>query len=150
MKDDQRFMALALEQARQAYQAGEVPIGAVLTIRGRVIAQDHNRTEELEDPTAHAEILCLSAATAFLRSKYLRSATLYVTLEPCPMCAGALAWAQIGRLVYAAPDPERGFTRYQPGLLHPRTRWEQGPFAEEALALLQHFFRTKRRSTSRN
>lgn len=149
MKDDQHFMALALAQARQAYQLGEVPIGAVLVIEGRVIAQDHNRTETLQDPTAHAEMLCLSAATEFLRAKYLRRATLYVTLEPCPMCAGALAWAQIGRLVYAAADPERGFTRYQPPLLHPRTQWQQGPFTEEALALLQTFFRSKRRPPSK-
>lgn len=146
MNSDQHFMKLALEEAHQAYHTGEVPVGAVLVVRRRVIARDHNRTEELQDPTAHAEMLCLSAATAFLRSKYLRSATLYVTLEPCPMCAGALAWAQIGRLVYAAPDPDRGFSRYQPALLHPRTRWEQGPFADEALELLQRFFRNRRRS----
>lgn len=137
-------MRIALQEARKALAAGEVPIGAVLVMEHQLLARDHNRTEQLKDPTAHAEILCLTAATTHLRSKYLPEATLYVTLEPCPMCAGALAWAQIGEIVYAAPDPKRGFSRHTPSLLHPRTRVRLGPFAEEALALLQHFFQLRR------
>ncbi len=137
-------MRIAIQEAHAALAAGEVPVGAVLVLEGAIIARDHNRTEQLCDPTAHAEILCLTAATSHLRSKYLRKATLYVTLEPCAMCAGALNWAQIGEVVFAAPDPERGFSRYTPSLLHPRTVWRQGPFGEEALALLQRFFRERR------
>lgn len=137
-------MGLALRQAEAAFEANEVPIGAVLVIDGKVIAQDHNRVEELQDPTAHAEILCITAATSALRSKYLRHATLYVTLEPCPMCASAAAWSQLGEIVYAARDPERGFLRYAPSLLHPRTVLRQGPYAEEALRLLKAFFHMRR------
>lgn len=138
-------MRLALQEAQTAYQEGEVPVGAVLVIENQIINRDHNRTEQLHDPSAHAEMLCITAATSHLRSKYLRQATLYVTLEPCPMCAGALAWAQIGEVVFAAPDPERGFSRYTPSLLHPRTRLRQGPLAAEAMELLQRFFRERRR-----
>lgn len=137
-------MRIALQEAHRALEEGEVPIGAVLVVGPHLLARDHNRTEQLKDPTAHAEMLCLTAATTHLRSKYLPDATLYVTLEPCPMCAGALTWAQIGEIVYAAPDPQRGFSRHTPSLLHPRTRVRRGPFAEEALTLLRHFFQLRR------
>ncbi|MCX7607410.1 MAG: nucleoside deaminase [Bacteroidia bacterium] len=144
MREDSYYMRLALAEAQEAYREGEVPVGAVLVMRGEVVARDHNRTERLKDPTAHAEILCLTAATHRLGAKYLPEAVLFVTLEPCPMCAGALAWAQIGEVVYAAPDPERGFSRYVPSLLHPRTQWRQGPLQEESLTLLRRFFRERR------
>lgn len=144
MKGDEYFMRLALRQAEAALEANEVPIGAVLVIEGKIIAQDHNRVEELHDPTAHAEMLCITAAVSALRTKYLPHATLYVTLEPCPMCAGAAAWSQLGAIVYAARDPERGFLRYTPSLLHPRTVLRQGPYAEEALSLLKAFFHMRR------
>ncbi|MCS7154001.1 MAG: nucleoside deaminase [Bacteroidia bacterium] len=137
-------MRLALEEAHAAYAEGEVPIGAVLVLGDEVIARDHNRIEQLSDPTAHAEMLCLTAGTSYLRSKYLPQAALYVTLEPCPMCAGAMGWAQLGKVVFAARDPERGFLRYTPSLLHPKGKWYQGPFGEEALELLQRFFRERR------
>jgi tRNA(adenine34) deaminase len=145
MTAEEKYLRIALEEAQKAYEEGEVPVGAVLVMEGRILARDHNRTEQLQDPTAHAEILCLTAVTHDLQAKYLPTAALYVTLEPCPMCAGALAWAQVGELVYAAPDPERGFSRYHPSLLHPRTRWRQGPLGEEALYLLQRFFRERRK-----
>ncbi|MCS7296595.1 MAG: nucleoside deaminase [Bacteroidia bacterium] len=141
MKEHEYFMRLALAEAEAAYREGEVPVGAVLVIKKEVIARDHNRTEQLMDPTAHAEMLCLTAAVTHLRSKYLRQATLYVTLEPCAMCAGALGWSQIGQIVFAVRDPERGFTRYAPSLLHPKTRWCEGPCASESQTLLQRFFR---------
>ncbi len=144
MKSPEYWMRKALELAEAAAAMQEVPVGAVLVCGEELIAADHNRTESLCDPTAHAEILCLTAATAVLRSKYLRSCTLYVTLEPCAMCAGALAWAQIGALTYAASDPLRGFTRYQPSLLHPKTIVQGGLFADEARRFLQRFFQDRR------
>lgn len=144
MNWEEHFMRIALAEAKAALTAGEVPIGAVLVMEGEILAKDHNRTEALSDPTAHAELLCISAATASLGAKYLPAATLYVTLEPCAMCAGALAWARVGEIVFAAPDPLRGFLRYQPSLPHPRTRWRQGPFGEEALQLLRRFFHERR------
>ncbi|MCS7162736.1 MAG: nucleoside deaminase [Bacteroidia bacterium] len=144
MKGDEYYMRLALEEAERARASGEVPVGAVLVVEERIIARDHNRTEQLCDPTAHAEMLCLTAACTALQSKYLAHATLYVTLEPCAMCAAALGWAQIGGLVYGASDPQKGFTRYTPALLHPRTRVRQGLLAEAAQYLLQEFFRSRR------
>ncbi|MEN2992669.1 MAG: nucleoside deaminase [Bacteroidia bacterium] len=144
MRDDEYYMRLALEEAERAWALGEVPVGAVLVVEQRIVAKDHNRTEQLRDPTAHAEILCLTAACSALQSKYLPQATLYVTLEPCAMCAAALGWAQIGHLVYGASDPQKGFTRYMPPLLHPRTRIRQGILAEAAQYLLQEFFRSRR------
>ena len=145
MRDHLYWMQKALALALEAAQAGEVPVGAVLVCGDTLIAADHNRTETLQDPTAHAEILCITAATSHLRSKYLRDCTLYVTLEPCPMCAGAIAWAQIGTLVYGAPDPERGFSRFHPSLLHPKTRVHRGVLADEARILLQRFFQERRK-----
>ena len=114
MDSDERYMREALREAQAAGAEDEVPIGAVVVCRGRIIARGHNMTERLHDPTAHAEMIALTAATEALAGKYLDECTLYVTVEPCPMCAAALCWAQLGRLVYAAPDPRRGYSRFSP------------------------------------
>ncbi len=145
VQSDTYFMRQALAEAQRAYESGEVPVGAVMVSEGRIIARAHNQTEQLTDVTAHAEILALTAASNHLGSKYLPTCTLYVTLEPCVMCAGALAWAQLGRLVYGASDDKRGFMRYGgKNLLHPKTRVEMGVLEEEAMRLLKAFFRAKR------
>ncbi len=145
VQSDTYFMQQALAEAQRAYESGEVPVGAVIVSEGRIIARAHNQTEQLTDVTAHAEILALTAASNHLGSKYLATCTLYVTLEPCVMCAGALAWAQLGRLVYGASDDKRGFMRYGgKNLLHPKTRVEMGVLEEEAMRLLKAFFRAKR------
>lgn len=142
--EDERYMQMALAQARMAAESGEVPVGAVLVAGGRVITKTHNQTELLCDPTAHAEMLALTSACNHFQSRYLTEATLYVTLEPCPMCAAALFWAQAGRVVWAAPDEKRGFLRHSPDLLHPVTRREMGLLAVEAAELLTQFFRERR------
>lgn len=136
---------MALEQAQAALQEGEVPIGAVVVCKGRVIARAHNLTERLNDPTAHAEMQAITAATEYLGGKYLADCTLYVTVEPCPMCAAALAWAQIPRIVYGADDPRRGYSLFSPSLLHPRTQVSKGILAGECASLMKEFFREKRR-----
>lgn len=136
---------MALEQAQAALQEGEVPIGAVVVCKGRVIARAHNLTERLNDPTAHAEMQAITAATEYLGGKYLADCTLYVTVEPCPMCAAALAWAQIPRIVYGAGDPRRGYSLFSPSLLHPRTQVSKGILAGECASLMKEFFREKRR-----
>lgn len=136
---------MALEQAQAALQEGEVPIGAVVVCKGRVIARAHNLTERLNDPTAHAEMQAITAATEYLGGKYLADCTLYVTVEPCPMCAAALAWAQIPRIVYGAGDPRRGYSLFSPSLLHPRTQVTKGILAGECASLMKEFFREKRR-----
>ena len=141
---DERFMREALREAQAAGQDNEIPIGAVIVCRGKVIARGHNMTEMLHDPTAHAEMIALTAATEALGGKYLTDCTLYVTVEPCPMCAAALNSAQIGRIVYAADDPKRGYTLYSPSLLHPRTEVESGLLSEECSSLVSSFFRKKR------
>ena len=141
---DEHFMKEALKEARLAAEAGEVPVGAVVVAHNQIIARGHNQTEHLKDVTAHAEIIALTAAAHYLDSKYLGDCTLYVTLEPCVMCAGALQWAQLGRLVYGAPDDKRGFMRYGKTLLHPRTKVEFGVLAEACAGLLQAFFRERR------
>ena len=142
--NDQEYMQLALEQARRAESMGEVPIGAVIVSRGRILGRGHNMTERLTDTTAHAEMVSITAATEAIGGKYLTDCTLYVTVEPCPMCAGALNWAQIGRIVYGAIDPRRGFSLFTPSLLHPRTEVTAGVLADECTALMQDFFRAKR------
>jgi len=119
--DDVRYMKMALDEASLAFEQGEVPVGAVVVCRGRVIARAHNLTETLTDVTAHAEMQAITAAANYLGGKYLSECTLYVTVEPCIMCAGALGWAQLGRLVYGAPDDKRGYQRFAPQALHPRT-----------------------------
>ncbi len=141
---DIKYMREALAQARQAGEQGEIPIGAVIVCGGRVIARAHNLTETLNDPTAHAEMLSITAATDYLGGKYLSECTIYVTVEPCPMCAAALAWAQIGRIVYGAADPKRGFSLFTPSLLHPRTTVQQGILADECGTLVSEFFKARR------
>ncbi len=144
MEDDGRYMQEALREARAAGAEDEVPIGAVVVCRGRIIARGHNMTERLHDPTAHAEMIALTAATEALGGKYLDACTLYVTVEPCPMCAAALCWAQLGRLVYGAPDPRRGYSLFSPSLLHPRTEAASGVLADECAALVKDYFKSKR------
>ena len=137
-------MKEALREAEAARSEGEVPIGAVVVARGRVIARGHNMTERLHDPTAHAEMIALTAATEALGGKYLQDCTLYVTVEPCPMCAAAHCWAQTARIVYGAPDPKRGYSLYSPSLLHPRTEVVSGVLAPECGQLVADFFKDKR------
>ena len=144
MDADERFLREALREARAAGESDEVPIGAVVVCRGRVVARGHNMTERLHDPTAHAEMIALTAATEALGGKYLDDCTLYVTVEPCPMCAAALCWAQLGRLVYGAPDPRRGYSLFSPSLLHPRTEVSAGLLADECGALVRDYFKSKR------
>ena len=144
MEDDGKYMQEALREARAAEAEDEVPIGAVVVCRGRIIARGHNMTERLHDPTAHAEMIALTAATEALGGKYLDACTLYVTVEPCPMCAAALGWAQLGRLVWGAPDPRRGYTRFTPSLLHPRTEVSSGLLAGECGSLVADYFKSKR------
>ena len=144
MEEDIRWMQAALAEARLAALDGEIPVGAVIVAGGRIIARTHNLTERLCDVTAHAEMQAITAASMALGGKYLNDATIYVTLEPCVMCAGAIAWSQMGRLVYGASDPKRGFTRYASDILHPRTQVTTGVLAEEAAQLMQQFFQAKR------
>lgn len=144
IQSDEQFMKKALQEAQLAYQVGEVPVGAVIVSEQQVIARGHNTTEQLHDVTAHAEMIALTAAANYLDAKYLTECTLYVTLEPCVMCAGALAWAQIGRVVFGAADEKRGFLRFGKELLHPRTKLEYGVLEEDCRRLLQSFFREKR------
>lgn len=142
--DDERYMRMAIAEARRAAAADEVPVGAVVVCRGRVIARAHNLTETLTDATAHAEMQAITAAANYLGGKYLQECTLYVSLEPCAMCAGAMGWAQLGRLVYGAAEPRRGYSRLQPSPLHPRTQVSAGLLADECLAIVQEFFLAKR------
>jgi tRNA(adenine34) deaminase len=141
---DEHFMRQAIKQAQIAYEAGEIPVGAVVVAEQQIIARAHNQTELLYDVTAHAEILAITAAANFLQSKYLKGCTLYVTLEPCVMCAGALFWTQIDRIVYAAPDEKRGFMQHGKKILHPKTKVEFGVLLEESSQLMKRFFLQKR------
>ena len=145
MEQDERYMKDALREAHAAASEDEVPIGAVIVCRGRIIGKGHNMTERLNDPTAHAEMIAITAATEAMGGKYLNDCTLYVTVEPCPMCAGALAWSQIGRVVYGACDPKRGFSIFSPSLMHPKTEVVSGVLADECSALVTEFFRNKRK-----
>ena len=138
-------MRQALAEARQALQRDEVPIGAVVVCAGRIIGRGHNLTETLTDATAHAEMQAITAASQYLGGKYLPDCTLYVTVEPCVMCAGAIGWAQVGRLVYGAPDEKRGYRRFAPQALHPKTEVTAGVLAGECGQLVKDFFRDKRR-----
>ena len=144
MEQDEKFMREALREARLAADAGEIPIGAVVVWKGRIIGRGHNQTERLHDTTAHAEMLAITSATETMGGKYLTDCTLYVTVEPCPLCAGALAWAQMGRIVYGAPDQRRGYSLFSPSLLHPRTEAVGGILQEECVQLMLDFFRDKR------
>ncbi|MDL5049255.1 nucleoside deaminase [Oscillatoria amoena NRMC-F 0135] len=138
---DDYFMREALKEARKALDIGEVPVGAVVVSKNCIIARAHNQTEKLTDATAHAEMLAATAAANYLGSKYLDECTLYVTLEPCVMCAGALNWVQLHRLVFAASDPQRGYRLVKTPVLHPRTEVTEGIFGEESRELIDQFFR---------
>ncbi len=142
--DDEKFMRLALAEAQEAALRDEVPIGAVIVCQGRVIARGHNLTETLTDVTAHAEMQAITSAASFLGGKYLTDCTLYVTVEPCLMCAGALAWSQISRVVYGAPDDKRGFHTYCNSPFHKKTTITAGILADECAKLMTEFFKKKR------
>lgn len=141
---DTDYMKQALVEAQKAFECDEVPIGAVIVCKGRIIARAHNLTEMLNDVTAHAEMQAITAAANNIGGKYLNDCTLYVTIEPCPMCAGAIGWSQLGKLVYGAGDEKRGYRRYAPNVLHPKTEVVSGICAEEATALMKEFFKNKR------
>ena len=141
---DEFYMREALRQAHFSYDDDEIPVGAVIVSGDSIIACAYNQTERLSDVTAHAEMLAITAAANHLGAKYLTGCTLYVTLEPCPMCAAAAAWAQVSRIVYGASDPKRGYTQFSPTLLHPRTEVATGILADESEALLKDFFKSKR------
>lgn len=141
---DNYYMKQALIEARKAFERDEVPIGAIIVCKGRIIARAHNLTETLNDVTAHAEMQAITAAANNIGGKYLNDCTLYVTVEPCPMCAGAIAWSQMGRLVFGAKDEKRGYNRYAPDVLHPKTEVVTGICAEESAELMRQFFSGKR------
>ena len=141
---DERFMRMALQEAKEAFDADEIPVGAVIVCKDRVVARAHNLTECLGDVTAHAEMQAITSAAASLGGKYLTDCTLYVTLEPCVMCAGAIAWAQTGKLVFGAEDPKRGYQKYAPDALHPKTIVVKGILADECARLMKDFFKKKR------
>ena len=141
---DEKYMRMALDEARRAMNEGEIPIGAVVVCRDRVVARSHNLTETLCDVTAHAEMQAITAAANTLGGKYLTDCTLYVTVEPCTMCAGALGWSQIPRIVYGCDDPKRGYHEYAPRALHPKTNTTGGILEEECRQLMQEFFRQRR------
>ncbi len=144
MEQDVKYMKMALEEAHLAAQKGEIPVGAVIVCGNRVIARTHNLTETLTDVTAHAEMQAITAAANYLGGKYLDGCTLYVTLEPCPMCAGAIGWAQLSRLVYGASDEKRGYTKFAPKVLHPKASVTYGIMADECAELMKDFFKNRR------
>lgn len=144
MADDNFYMKQALQEAKCAFEEDEIPVGAVIVCGDRIIARAHNLTERLSDVTAHAEMQAITAASEYLGGKYLNDCTLYVTVEPCIMCAGALGWSQIGKVVYGAADEKRGFQRFAPQALHPKTQLVSGVMEEECAALMKEFFQRKR------
>jgi tRNA(adenine34) deaminase len=141
---DDHFMKQALKEAQKAFESDEVPVGAIIVANNQIIARAHNQTQLLHDVTAHAEIIAITSATNFLNAKYLPDCTLYVTVEPCVMCAGALFWSQIGRVVYGADDEKRGFMRFGKSILHPKTKVEYGVLHKECSELMSNFFKEKR------
>ncbi len=143
-EQDLKFMKAAMDEARAAAAKGEIPVGAVVVCNNMIIARAHNMTEALTDVTAHAEMQAITAAASYLGGKYLDQCTLYVTLEPCSMCAGAIGWSQLKRLVYGASDDKRGYTVFAPGVLHPKTQVTTGVMAQECSAIIQDFFKSKR------
>lgn len=143
---DEYFMNLAINEAKRAQEMGEVPVGAVIVCNKSIIAKAYNQVESLQDVTAHAEILAITSATSYLGSKYLKDCTLYVTLEPCNMCAGALYWSQISKVIYGAADDKKGFMQHGKKLLHPQTKLEYGVLETECSNLLKEFFESKRTS----
>lgn len=144
MNDDERFMKEALAEARLAMSVDEIPVGAVIVADGHIIGRGHNLTETLNDVTAHAEMQAITAASEYLGAKYLPQCTLYVTVEPCVMCAGAIGWSQLGRLVYGAEDEKRGFSRLAPKVLHPKTKVLGGIMKNESAQIMKDFFKEKR------
>ena len=142
--DDIKYMKLALTEAQKAYDKGEIPIGAVIVCNGMTVARTHNLTETLNDVTAHAEMQAITAAAEHIGGKYLDDCTLYVTVEPCPMCAGALGWSHIGRIVYGAGDEKKGYRKFAPDVLHPKTKVTSGVCTEEAAELMKNFFKERR------
>ncbi len=144
--DDEKYMKIAIEEAIKALEKDEVPVGAVIVNNGKIIAKAHNLTETLKDPTAHAEMQAITAAANFLGSKYLTGCTIYVTVEPCPMCAGALAWSQAETLVYGTPDEKKGFTKISRSLLHPKTTIRTGILENDCKELITDFFKNKRKN----
>ena len=144
MDTHERYMRKALNEAEKAAAEGEIPVGVVVVCKVRIIARAHNETEKLNDVTAHAEMIATTMATTYLGGKYLNECTMYVTMEPCTMCAGALAWAQLGELVIGAPDPHRGYSRLTPPVLHPKTQIISGVLAEECSKIVKDFFKAKR------
>lgn len=144
-KTDEYFMRLALKEAEMALSENEIPIGAVIVANGKVIARAHNQTETLHDVTAHAEMLAITAAANQLGGKYLSRCTLYVTVEPCVMCAGAIGWAQLSRIVYGCEEEKRGFSRFAPQALHPRATITAGVLENDCKAVMQDFFKRKRK-----
>ena len=141
---DEQYMRMALEEAKAAWEQGEIPVGAVVVAQGRVIGRGHNLTETLHDVTAHAEMQAITAAAETLGGKYLTGCALYVTVEPCVMCAGAIGWSQLGRLIYGASDEKRGFRRFAPEALHPKTEVAGGVLETECAQLMKEFFKGKR------
>ncbi len=142
--NDIKFMRIALEEAKKSFEKNEVPVGAIVVCNNEIIGRGHNLTQTLNDVTAHAEMQSITAASNYIGGKYLNQCTLYVTLEPCVMCAGAMFWAQLGRLVYGASDTERGFTTVKHALLHPVTTNDKGVLEEECSKLIKKFFQKKR------
>jgi tRNA(adenine34) deaminase len=142
--DDNHFMRLAIKEAEKAFEANEVPIGAIIVSQNQIISRGYNQTQLLNDATAHAEIIALTSAFAFLNSKYLKECTLYVTVEPCAMCAGALRWAQLRRIVFGAHEPKCGFSIYEPSILHPKTEIIGGIEEASCASLMTAFFKNKR------
>jgi tRNA(adenine34) deaminase len=141
---DEYYMRKALQEAETAFSKGEIPVGAVVVCHGRIIARSHNLTELLNDVTAHAEMQAITAAANLTGGKYLSDCTIYVTVEPCVMCAGALAWAQVGKIVFGAPDEKRGYKKYAPNALHPKTETIGGILETECASLMKQFFANKR------
>lgn len=144
MTDDEKYMQMALSEADLAYKADEVPVGCIIVSQGQVVGRGHNLTETLQDVTAHAEMQAITAAAQTLGGKYLNECTLYVTVEPCTMCAGAIGWAQIARLVYGADDPKRGFSTFAPKALHPKCQVTSGILHDECRQRMQTFFENHR------
>lgn len=143
-RDDEKYMKMALQEAEAAAERDEVPVGAVIVCNGRVIAKAHNLTETLNDVTAHAEMQAITMATNYLGGKYLDKCSIYVTVEPCPMCAAALAWAQVGEVIYGTPDKKRGYSLFSPSLLHPKTVVRSSVLETECADIISNFFRDKR------
>lgn len=143
-EDDIRYMKLALDEARKAFEEDEIPVGCIIVCQGHILARAHNLTEHLHDVTAHAEMQAITAAADALGGKYLTDCTLYVTVEPCVMCAGAIGWAQLKRIVYGASDPKRGFKEFAPGAMHPKTTIVSGVLQDECAALMKEFFKNRR------